>query len=259
MGVAANLEIFHGLTKKLSIFGSGSLTPTKKVGDKKYLSLGFISSAFNALSQVELYRDNDGGHALDTKILKRIGKNNLNLRLSLFDNFESQDNGFGQQARKIQAEARVQRRFQTAFGALGLEFNGRYRKKKNGVADTRLIARQSLSKNRARLSNTFTSSLFNKGTTRVDGRLTGTKRHKNWRFRGDVNYFVKPNWDISNIRGEVKYNLSDNYSTQASANYNLNTEETRSVLQITKNFKTFLGSAETDWSSKHGMGFMLRA
>ena len=39
-GLASNLEVFHGINSKLSIFGTASHTPTRQIGEQTYTSLG---------------------------------------------------------------------------------------------------------------------------------------------------------------------------------------------------------------------------
>ncbi len=258
-GTAANFQVFHGLSKDFSVFGTGTLIPTKRNGDKKYISLGFITSAFDALSKFELYRSDDNGYALDASMLKNVGKYNLNLGLSLFDDFESPSNNFGDNTTKLEANARVQRSFQTALGALRLEFSGRHRARENDTSDTRLTSRQSISRSGTQFTNSLTTNLIKNSEDTLNGRLSATKRLKKWRFRGDLGYLVKPEWDLSNVQASARYRFNPDYTGQFTVNYSPISDQTRTTLQLSRDFKAFLGSAETNWSSTAGAGFMLRA
>ena len=89
--------------------------------------------------------------------------------------------------------------------------------------------------------------------------MSASKRQKGFNYRGSLNYNLFPDVDLTAIQGDVRYGRSDNYRRGFFGSYNFSNDELRLGSQVSRDFKKFLGSAEADWSSKDGFGFLLRA
>ena len=220
---------------------------------------GLIASVFDTLTQTELYRSEDNGYAFDTKVAKDIGDYNLNFRLSLFDNFESNRNGFGQNAFKRIVEARAQKQFRSSLGNLLLTFDVRNRERENGISFTNLASRQSFSRPRLNIANNI-RTVYRDGDFGVtNGSLSAIHSKGKWRWRGTSTYQLRPEFDISTINGEVRKQISENYSSTFGVTHGLNSNITSTNFQVSRKFDKFLGSIATNWSSESGAGFLLRA
>ncbi len=266
-GLAANFYGAYGLASRLTAFASVS---TIKDDDdlasggieevaRNYLTAGLVGSYGKTLAQLELYKDVDGGEAVDLRTISDFKGFKLNSRVSAFNNFESPDARRGGQRQTLEYEFNVRKTVNTGFGSLGFDVGTQGQERDNDTSTRQYTSRQSVGIGGARITHSTRTNLSNNSHTLTNARLASTIREGNWRFRNFFNYNIFPNLEGTTIGTDVRYGTSTDFSYGLSAQRNFNVDETTIGFQITKDFEKFLGSFETDWSNISGTTFLFRA
>ncbi len=261
-GVAASFYGARGLSDKMTAFASLNALPDDdgaKEVSRKYVSAGLVRSFDATLAQVELYKEIGGGAAVDFRTLSDFFGFKVNTRTALYNNLESPDAGNNLNAKKFESDVNVRRIFSTFLGSLGLEIGADYLKRKNGVSTTKYKARQSLGLKGARITNQTNMTLSNGDHVATNGRLSSTVRMNDWRLRNSFNYELYPDLRGTSSDIELRYGNIRDFSAAFRLQRNFSNQETVAGFQITRDFDKFLGSFDTDWSSRTGFGFMVRA
>jgi hypothetical protein len=261
-GLAANLYAARGITDKLTVFASAN-TVNDRVGlddvSREYATVGAIGSFNSTLVQAELYNQFSGGRAVDVRTLSDFKGFKINTQTALYRDFDSPDAQDGDNAKEFEFDIDVKKIFPTVLGALGLEIGVDYLRRKNGNEQTRYNTRQSLGVKGTRLSNTTRTTLSNNEHVTTIGRFSSTTRMKDWRLRNTLNYKTFPDIEGTSFQTELRYGRNRKYSTAVSLQKNFDNQENIVGLQLTRDFKKFLGSVDADWSSVDGTSLMLRA
>ena len=262
-GLTANVYAARGLFDRLTGFVSASTIKDRinlnEDSSREYVTAGAIGSVGTTLAQLEAYKQLDGGSAVDVRTVSDFFGFKINTEVSAYNDFISPKSQDGPNRKTLETDFSVKKIFRTLVGALGLEF--RYNLiQRDAVADTsNYFTRQSFGLNGLRLTNSTRTALFDGEHQTTAGRITGTTRYNRWNFRNSLGYNIHPELEPVSIRSELRYGRSRDYSYNLFANYDFNDDEKRLGFQISRDFDTYLGSAETDWSSDGGFGFMLRA
>lgn len=261
-GKAANIYGARGISDKLTVFASANTLKHRDSNredvTRRYVTAGAIGTVAGTLGQLEFYKQLDDGHAVDVRTLSDFKGFKLNTRVSKFSDFESPTANNDTLAKNLEIDVNVRKSFQTFLGSLGLEAGADYLERKNGTEITGYRTRQSLGLKKTRITHTTRSILTDSDHTSTTGRLSSSSRFKNWSFRNSLNYRFFPKKELSSLQTEVRFGRNKN-STAFRLQRNVPIDETIAGVQISRDFKKFLGSLEADWSSIHGFSVMARA
>jgi hypothetical protein len=265
-GLAANFYGAYGFAKQLTGFFSANTIRDRdssgfgfKEERRNYVTTGVIGSYASTLAQAELYKEINGGEAIDLKTLSDFKGFKVNTKVAAYNDFESPDARSGDNRKKFEAEFNVRKLFRTVIGSLGFDVGSDYLKRESGLSTQGITTRQSLGIQGARFTNSTRSIISNNSHTTSTGRLSSTVRRGNWRYRNSFNYRFFPELDATSIQLEARYGTRKDISYAMTFDSNFDTQEKIVGFQIAKDFDKFLGSFEADWSSKFGVGFLVRA
>ncbi len=258
-GVAKFIRVNRGINHWLSGFATATSVPTLE-GDKKYLTVGGLFDALGGDGQVELYKEIDGGAGVDTRFSTRLAGVNTQLRASVFRDFESQRNGFGDSARTFEGSVRLNKNYNLGRGSLGLNLSSLYTRYEDKSTSTQVQASQLFSVDRLHLSNTSTSSFTNNEYTGTSGQIGVNKTFTpNWSFRSTLSYKTNPTFDLETLQAGLNYDNKDKFTGALNVSQGVSdTGKTSVNLRGSYDFDTYLGSAEANWSRDDGLDLMLR-
>lgn len=261
-GLTANIYAARGLSEKITGFFTAN-TVRDRIGvdevSKQYVSVGGISSIGSTLAQAEVYKELGGGQAVDVRTISDFMGFKVNTQISKYYNFESPDADEGLNAKSLETEIGVKRIFRTLVGALGLELRYNYLKRESGPDNSRIIARQSFGTKAIRMTNVTTTTLTDGSHDVTSGRFGTASRFSRFNLRNFINYALFPDTELQSFQSELRFGRQRDTTAAVLASYDFLGKEKSLSLQLSRDFKKFLGSAETGWSSKSGLGIMLRA
>ena len=262
-GLAASFYGARGISRNLTMFASTHTLKDNDVGvddvRRSYATVGAIGSFDTTIAQAEIYKNFGQGHALDFRTLSDFKGFRVNTRSTFYSNFESPKAGRGSFAKEFEFEGKVKRTFATFLGNLGLDLGIEYLTRKNGAKNTTYTSRQSIAKAGTRFTHQTRTSLANGDHSSTTGRLDSTSRHKRWRLRNSLSYNYYPDTEFTSFQTELRRGTARDSSVALRLGRNFISDETTAGVQLTHDFKKFLGSIDTDWSSIHGASFMVRA
>ena len=261
-GLSANLYGSYGVAEKLTAFATASRSVDRAGGqdiEQDFVSVGAVGSLGSTLAQVEGYKDLDGGTAIDVRTISDFYGFKLNTQVSSFQDFESTEADRDGAAKTLETEISVRKIFRTLVGALGLELRQRYLRRETGPTTTEYTTRQSFGVGGVSFTNTTETDLIDGEHSFTTGRINSSSRHKAWNWRNALSYNIHPTSEVTALQTDLLYGDPRDYRLGLSAAYNLIQDETRLGAQISRDFKKYLGSLETEWSSRNGFGFTLRA
>ena len=257
-GFARNLSVEHGLSSRVTAFGSLNDLPTD-IGNQRFATLGLKFSLFDALGAVEAYRSLDGGSAIDFNFSRVFMGTNVNLRAALLNDFESDIVGYGDDADVVKIRASANRSFRLPFGSLGLNLATNYERRKNGTYFTDFDTGQNLSFNKFRFSNNTSSNFGVLGHQSTTGRFNMYYNHSlDWRFRAAVDYRLYPFKQIDRTSAELRYRNQNGLTAALDTEYNVQTTGKKFGAQLGYDFGTFDSSIDLDWQQENGVRALLR-
>lgn len=262
-GLTTNLTGYYGILPGLTGFASYNKVPLR-VGSREqrshdYLTTGFDWNGFNALSRFEAYKQLDGGEAAQIRTLKKINGFNLNLKWAVFDNFESQDAGVGANQLAMETEARLRRNFRTEIGNLVL---GGFVRRRN-FEDDRNLTTLSFNTSLNSGQNRFTNNLFSTYADFDERTTTGDfnyqrRFNQHFRIRSGTAYRIEPEFDFRNVFLEGRYSYRNRYSIIGDLEKQLDSQDLKLGLSLSKDFDNFIGGFDMEWSKNNGTSFLFR-
>lgn len=258
-GAAANVRIKRGITSWLSTFATFTNTPTRK-GDKRFATIGADFSFLGISGLTEIYRDLSGGMAYDLRAATNFAGFNINVRNSIFSDFESDEARYDGSARTSRTEFSISKPFQFVFGNLGLRFRAENEKYKSNPDRTEYDFSQTFSRKGFTLTHGNTTNLLNNSHLNTDGRVNATFRlNQKWQLRSFLNYDLYPIKEFRNIQAELRYRDRNKFTAAIDANRNLQEKTTRYGAQAGYDFETFRTALDVDWERNTGARAFLRA
>jgi len=246
-GLAQNYRISRGITKWLSAFSTITETPTQ-AGTQRFTTLGLNISAFGLLNQVEFYKDEDDGTAVDFRTAANFAGVNLNLSTAFMSDFESRDVGFGDRAEVFNLDASADKSIKLPFGHLGLRLALDHDKYVDESTRSEFDASQTLSFSKIRLTHGTSTTLSDRKHQYTDGRLSATYAlTPQWRFRTMLNYDLFPDKDLRNLYSELRYRDREGFT--AAVDFDKNLQEDGGLRiggQVGYDFDTFRSSIDVD-------------
>jgi hypothetical protein len=257
-GLAQRYQISQGINRALSVFSSFTQTPTRE-DTKEYATIGANISAFGLSNFIEVYKDFSGGEAVDIRNSTRFAGINLNMRNAFYNNFESDEAGFGNSARKMRTEFSASRPIKFFSNNLGLRFNLDHETFEDVDDKTEIDFSQSFARKNFRITHGNTTNLIDKNHRVTDGRINTTYRiNPQWQVRSQLNYDIFPEWDTRNIIGELRYRDGNKFTAALNTNRSLQDQSTRIGGQVAYDFDKFRTALDVDWDRDSGWRGFLR-
>lgn len=258
-GVAQNLAVGFGINHHLTSFAAYNALPTEQ-SHRAYLSAGAAFSTGSGYGQVEAFHQQEGGHALDLRYLTQLLGVRLNLASTFFADFESPLSGFGAQAKTQESAVKLNRSFSLPFGALGLQLDGTRIRRRDDTTEWQIGTRQSLSRGGFQLTHQSDTRLLDGDHFSSGGSLGATLRWgPRWRLRSGLTYTYFPDMALSGGDAELRYQYSKDLTTALTARHDFLNDQVGAGFQVGYDFKTFLGSVDTNWREEKGWEVILRA
>ena len=263
-GLAGNLYGAYGLSERMTVFGSATINPGFELSgrdliSREYVSAGAIATFPTTLAQAEVYKQLDGGGAVDVRTVSDFKGFKVSLRGALFSDFESPESTLGSLKKDYELEANIRRGLVTPIGNIGLELGGDYVEREDGTSRSTVISRQSLGLLGTRLSNRTRTNLNDSSHVNTNADFSTTTRLNKWRLRNSLNYKIYPDLDVTSISTNLRYGSRNEFSTAFGLQRNFDSNDTRATVQVSKDFEKFLASIEASASSKNGVGVLMRA
>jgi hypothetical protein len=260
-GLASTGYVAYGLNNAVTLFGSLNRLPVEDIhGDtRNYASIGTMFSGLGGYGQVELYKDMQGGSALDTRYVTEFKGVHVNLQHSLYRHFESPDAGYGDSAKRNETDLSLDRNFRTGLGTLGLRFDANHLRLYNGNSTTTLGTQQSLGTGGLRLTHQTRTILVDHNHQSSSGQLSLTARVRKVTTRGTVNYDIFPDSQLSSGSAEVRYTGDSDFSFALRGQHDFINRINGVGAQVGYDFGKFLGSLDFDWLAERGVEVTMRA
>ncbi len=253
-----NGELFYGLNKWLTVFGSYSEVEARNELEKYYTG-GVAMSTPVGVAEVEAYKQINGGRAVDLRFITELLGVRLNLRGAYFNDFESSDAGFGGSAKRYETEVQANKNLKLPFMPLSLRLNMLHREFVNGNKTTTLGTTQSFTGGGLRFNNSTTTRLVNDIHTSSNGTLNVNWNRGRYQTRASFNYNLYPESDLASGTAEVRYKNRDDFQAAINLQHDFLQSTTTVGGQIGYDFDDILTTLDTRYSQEQGWLFTLRA
>ena len=257
-GVVKNLETSYGVNEWLTVFGNYAQLPEQDK-DHTYMTAGASISTPIGLVDAEAYNEIGGGNALALDYITKFLGVRSNFGAAFFNDFESQDAGFGNNHKTFEAKAQLNKTFKIATLPLGLRLNTTHTERKSSLTITTIDTAQTLSRAGLRLSHNTSTRLNDYSHERSTGSFTTTWREKDWQLRGTFGYDIYPKFDFGSFNSELRYRPDEKYQGSLTLGHNFQTSDYNAGLQVGYDFDTILGTLESRYQRGEGWDFILRA
>jgi len=257
-GFSLNSEVRRGITQRVTGFATLNHAPTE-AGSQTYLSAGADVSLPNGIGQVEGYVSGEGGVALDTRYATEYAGVRLNLQQSLFNDFESEEANFGDEAKISETEIRANRSFLTDIGNFNLSGRFEHIIRKDSPSDTIFNLSQSYSRKNVRLSNRIRTKFSDWEQDRTEGNLLLNYRFlPNWNARSTLLYDIYPEYQERSFLGEIRYDDRDKLTAAANIEHNILAENTAYGVEAAYDFERVRAGLSVTHREERGTDIRLR-
>ncbi len=256
-----NLEASYGLNKWLTLFGSYTETPGNQDRDLfKYYTGGVTVSTPIGIGEAELYRQINGGSAYDMRFLTQLLGVRLNLRGAVFNDFESQDAGFGQNLRRLEGEIQANTKVDLPLlPPIALRVTGDHVEFTDGTATTTVNTSQSFTGGGLRFGHSTNTRFLNEIHEASTAGFNLNWSSGSWQTRGSFNYQLHPEMLLNNGTAELRYNPRDSFQGALSLSHNFQTSTSGGSVQLGYDFEDILSTLTANYQQERGWQFTLRA
>ncbi len=253
------LRVDRGINSWMSGFATATRTPFREK-DKEYLTFGANLNLLGGAGQVELYKEINGGRAIDLRFARKIADVNTNFQTTFLSDFESQEAGFGDAAKTFEGKFRASKLFDLPFAGLNLGLNVRHIAYKDRLSDTLIGNQQTLSFDSFSVTNNLSTNFGGGDQKTSQGKLRlNTPLSSGWSLSTGLDYDVYPRKELDLSRATLRYSDRDKFSASLAVRQGIEDSSKRSLDFVTSyDFGTFLGSAQVDWAQGEGLDFVLR-
>lgn len=252
-GWAQNYRVAYGLSKSLSLFSTYTTLPTFE-GDKKYATLGLNAAILGGLAQLEGYKELGAGYALDARYVTKFAGINMNVRGSVYDNFESNTAGFNDRALSLEGNVTASKGVRLPFGGLGLRLEADHEEYRDGNDNTSYRFTQIFNRKSLNLTHNITTRTANSDHRGTRGDISASYRiSPKWNFRSFLNYSLFPEKEYDTLRTELRYDNRKRFSAQLDFEKDLQDKDIKLGGQIGYQFDKVLTSLDLD--RRRGSGF----
>jgi hypothetical protein len=256
-GVAMAGQAAYGLSRDVTTFGSVAKMMTRE-GVKRYLTGGFAADGLGFQGTLEAYKEINGGSALDVHLLTKLMGLNLNLRGAVFNNFESNDAGFGDNTKRVELDIGASTNIPTPFGGMSLNLDVAHNESKFGVANTNVTLSESINLGGLGVSNKTTSRFNNEMHTSSSGTSNLDWRSRDWEFKGTMNYLLHPTSHLTSASGQARYKTSGELQASITAQHSFADSTSNAGMQLGYEFDKFISSIGATYARHQGWTFSVR-
>lgn len=257
-GVVKNLGASYGVNRWLTVFGNYAELPELDK-DRSYLSAGGVVSTKIGLVEVEGYSEVAGGKAAKADFITSFLGTRANFGVAWYNDFESQDAGFGNNQKTFETTAQLNRTVRIGALPFGLRLNTIHTERKTGLPVTTLDFAQTFSRAGMRLTHNFSTRLNDYAHESTNAGLTATMREGPWQLRGNLNYRLHPQRELDSFNSELRYKLDNSFQAAFTNGYSFQTDAYNAGVQLGYEFDKVLGTVETNYTRGAGWDFTLRA
>lgn len=255
-----NVRVNRGINQNVTAYATATRTPVR--GETRdYLTVGADLNVLGGAGQAEIYKQLDGGAALDLRFGRRIAGFNTTLQTTFLNDFESVEAGVGDSAKTFEGRFRTARSFELPFANLTLSSNGAHIVREDAPTVTNWNASQSITIEDASLNHTYINTWTDGDRTSTEGQLYLNARLTDaLSLRTGFEYDTHPEAFIDFARFNLNYRGDNNFRAGVAVRQGVeNTDDTNVDLSASYDFGTFTGGGQIDWSREDGMDFVLRA
>ena len=257
-GVVKTGELAYGVTRWLTVFGNYTDVPLDDK-DRSYVTAGASASTPIGLAEVELYNELGGGNALALDFITSFFDIRANIGFARFNDFESTEASFGTSRKTYETTAQFNKQLKLFSMPLGLRLNTTHTERKTGLPVTSVDTAQTLSRSGLRFTHSTTSRFNDFVHETSSGGVSATWRQGQWQLRGNMNYTIHPEFDLTSANSELRYRTDDKFQAAINAGHNFLTSDYNFGLQLGYDFDTVLGTVESRYDRGEGWDFILRA
>lgn len=260
-GIASSGYAAYGLNKALTLFTSLNRMPVEEIngGMRNYATVGAMFSGLGGYGQLELYKDMQGGMAIDARYVTEFKGVHVNFQNALYNRFESPDAGYGDNAKKRETELQLNRNFRTGMGTLGLRLDVDNLKYYNGNSNSTISTQQSLGTGGLRVTNQTTTFLQGRAHQSSSGQIGVTSRIRKVSTRASLNYDLFPQKKFTSSNLEVRYTADNDFSAAIRAQRDFGSAQNGAGAQVGYDFGKILASMDVDWLERRGVEMTMRA
>jgi len=256
-GLSYNAEVRRGISENVTGFTSFTHAPTED-GNKTYGSVGADVSFDKGIGKIEGYIEGGGGTALDTRYATEYAGVRLNLRQSLYNNFESEEADFGEDAKTSETEISANKSFRTGVGNFNLSGRGEHTIR-DSYDETTLNLGQSYSNRGFRVNNRLRTRWRDGEKDRTNGILSLDYRFlDNWDLHSNLIYDLYPEVQERRYYAEVRYDDYDKFSASVDVDHDLLTKQTTYGAEASYDFEKLRASIGVDHKEDRGTDVKLR-
>ena len=257
-GVVKTGEVSYGINRWLTVFGNYTDIPQDDK-DRSYVTAGASVSTPIGLAELETYNEIGGGNAIALDYITNFFDIRTNINLARFNDFESDDAGFGSSRKTYEASAQFNKQFKVFSIPLGLRLNTTHTERKTGVPVTAIDTAQTISRSGLRFTHSTTSRFSDFVHDTTSAGASATWRADPWQLRGNLNYEIHPEFDLTSVNSELRYRTGNKFQGAINAGHSFTTSDYNFGLQLGYDFDTVLGTIESNYDRGEGWDFVLRA
>lgn len=258
-GVALTAKVVRGLNTHVTGFATASrVTSNDEPGH--YVSAGVEAALPGGLARVEGFKQLDGGMALDGRYVTKFAGLNLNMRGTVYSDFESEEAGSGLVKKQYEAAIRARTSVPLSFTNLGLNADVTRIGFENGTTRTKIGTGQSMRLGQVRLNNSTRSTLENGEHGNTSGRISaGVRLSRAWQFRGSLGYDIYPDFEPDQTELEILYNNRRGFSASANVRESLNDDGRTFGLHGSYDNGHVINGVDLNWQQDSGLSMVWRA
>ncbi len=258
-GLVKSLQTGYGLNRFVTVFGNYTETPDIDKS-REYISAGAIVNSPIGIFETEAYNELGGGSAVSLGLVTQFKGVRSNFDLDFFNDFESEEAGFGSSKKTFEAEAQFNSRVNIANVPIGLRLSSVHTQREVGDSQTNINTAQTFTRGPVRISHNTTTRLSSGQHETTTAGFSTTVRSDPWQLRGNLNYDVHPVIDLSTVNAELRYQPNDEkYQASVNVGHNFTNDTYDFGLQAGYDFDTVLTTGEANYMRGDGWEFVLRA
>ncbi len=252
--VTQNAEIFYGLNRWLSLFGSYTKTPLA-TEEKQYYTAGLAFNTPIGVGEAEGYKEINGGKAVDLRFITRLMGVSLNMRSAFFHNFESQEAG----SKRFEAEVQANTSLNLPFLPMTLRINAKHTQLIDGNVSTDLNTAQSFTGGGIRFNHSTNTRFVNEIHETSSGGFGVNWNRGDWQTRGSLNYKIHPVSELNAGSAEIRYKTKENLQAALNTNHSFSDSTSTVGAQLGYDFQDILSTVDAQYRQERGWLFTLRA
>lgn len=244
-------EARYGINRYLSArVGLSSMTPNNNLDEYSYWFGSLYGSMFGSMVQAHYAKDDQGGSGYQFNLKTRAFQTNVNAELIHFDDLISDRNSTG--TKKNELGLRMDRSFLVGLpSALLVNLEFRKREFKSGAGNFSSVLRTATGWSGFQLVNDLTYLDRDSVDARdVNGLFSVTRKWDGWRYKGGIEYSVRPSSSLRAITFGASHKFRANMTYSGSVSHRFEgDDEFSSDNTLTWGFDQFSVSANAGFNT----------